>query len=62
MFQPGSVSGTASTLSSMPWSSSIRNRPIGFTSIMQPGNVGSDTSTITSSGSPSSDSVSGTKP
>ncbi len=62
MFHPGSVSGTASTLSSIPWSSSIRNRPIGFTSIRQPGKVGSETSTITSSGSPSSDSVSGTKP
>ena len=35
---------------------------MGLTSIMQPGNVGSDTSTITSSGSPSSESVSGMKP
>ena len=46
----------------MPLSSSIRNSAIGFTSIMQPGNVGSDTQTITSSGSPSCDSVSGMKP
>jgi hypothetical protein len=62
VFQPGSVSGTARTLSSTPWSSSIRNSAIGLTSIMQPGKVGSETHTITSSGSPSSDSVSGTKP
>ena len=53
VFQPGSVSGTQSTLSSMPLSSSIRNSAIGFTSITQPGNVGSETQTITSSGSPS---------
>ena len=61
-FQPGSVSGTQSTLSSMPLSSSIRNSAIGFTSIMQPGKVGSETQTITSSGSPSWPRVSGMKP
>ena len=61
-FQPGSESGTHSTLSSMPLSSSMRNRAIGFTSIMQPGKVGSETQTITSSGSPSWPSVSGMKP
>jgi hypothetical protein len=40
----------------------MRNSAIGLTSITQPGNVGSETQTITSSGSPSSDSVSGMKP
>ena len=62
MFQPGSDSGTHSTLSSMPWSSSIRNSAIGFTSIMQPGNVASETQHMTSSGSPSWPRVSGMKP
>ena len=58
----GSESGTHSTLSSMPLSSSIRKSAIGFTSIMQPGKVGSDTQHMTSSGSPSWPSVSGMKP
>ena len=62
VFQPGSWSGTARILSSIPWSSSIRNSAIGFTSIVQPGKVASDTQTITSSGSPSRLSVSGMKP
>ena len=60
--QAGSERGTQSTLSSIPLSSSIRNRASGFTSIMQPGKVGSDTQHMTSSGSPSCPRVSGTNP
>ncbi len=60
--QPGSERGTQSTLSSIPLSSFMRNRAIGFTSIMHPGKVGSDTQQQTSSGSPSWPSVSGMKP
>jgi hypothetical protein len=40
----------------------MRSSAIGLTSIVHPGNVGSETHTMTSSGSPSSDSVSGMKP
>ena len=40
----------------------LEDGPLGFTSIMQPGKVGSETRTITSSGSPSSERVSGMKP
>ncbi len=53
MFQLGSCSGTHSTLSSSPLSSRILNSAIGLTGITQPGKVGSETTTIASSGSPS---------
>ena len=46
----------------MPFSSVIRNSAIGLTAIRQPGNVGSLTQTMTSSGSPSRPSVSGMNP
>ena len=63
MFQPGSVSGTQRTLSSIPLSSSIRNSAIGLTSIMQPGKVGSETQHHHVERVPVlSDSVSGMKP
>ena len=53
----GSVVGTHSTLSSPPASSVIRNIPIARHLIKQPGNVGSCSRTIASSGSPSRPSV-----
>ena len=52
-FQPGSWVGTQTILSSSPFSSRILNSAIGLTGITQPGNVGSETQTIASSGSPS---------
>ena len=61
-FQFGSSSGTQQTLSSMPLSSRMRNSAMTLTGITQPGNVGSLTQTIASSGSPSSPSVSGMNP
>ena len=60
--QCGSSNGTQMILSSWPRSSVIRSTAIARTSITQPGNVGSPTSTIASSASPSSPSVSGMKP
>ena len=60
VFQPGSFHGTHTTWSSGPFSSAILNSPIALVSTTQPGNVGSDTHTSTSSGSPSGAIVSGT--
>jgi hypothetical protein len=54
--------GHAQDLSSPPFSSRIRNMPIGRPRIGQPGNVGSSISTSASSGSPSSPRVSGMNP
>ena len=58
----GPRSGTQMILSSCPRSSVMRSTAIARTSITQPGNVGSPTSTIASSASPSSARVSGMKP
>ena len=58
----GSPSGTQRSFSSGPFSSSMWKTPIARTRIRQPGNVGSETSTSASSGSPSSASVPSTKP
>ena len=60
--QRGSWAGTQRILASGPASSVIQNTPTGRTLMWQPGNVGSSSSTRTSSGSPSSASVCGTKP
>ena len=49
----GSRSGTHRIFSSSPFSSVMRNNPIGRTLMRQPGNVGSPTNTRASSGSPS---------
>ena len=58
----GSVATTHKTLSSMPFSSVIRNMPIARHVIRHPGNVGSSSRTSASSGSPSSASVPSIKP
>ena len=49
----GSRTGTHSTLSSSPASSRISKTPIGSTGMTHPGNVGSATRIIASTGSPS---------
>ena len=54
----GSRNGTHKTFSSSPFSSVMRNSPIGRTRMWQPGNVDSPTNTSASSGSPSLPSVS----
>ena len=58
----GSCSKTVSNLASSPASSRMKNTPRIRARTTQPGNVGSATSTNASSGSPSFDRVSGTKP
>ena len=60
--QFGSVSGTQRILLSSAFSSRMRNSATGLTSMQQPGNVGSETTTIASSGSPSAASVSRKNP
>ncbi len=62
MFQLGSSSGTQTSLSSWPLSSRMRKSAMTLTGITQPGNVGSETQTMTSSGSPSSAMVFGIIP
>ena len=52
----------AEDLLSSAFSSRIRNSATGLTSMRQPGNVGSETTIITSSGSPSAASVSWKNP
>ena len=61
-FHRGSLGSTQITLASRPASSSIHITPTGRALIQQPGKVGSSVSTSTSSGSPSSESVSGMNP
>ena len=58
----GPQCGTQRILSSWPLSSDMRKTATAVTAIRQPEKVGSDTQTIASSGSPSSPSVSVTKP
>ena len=60
--QFGSECGMQRILLSSAFSSRIRNRATGLTSIRQPGKVGSLTTIIASSGSPSAASVSRKKP
>ena len=60
--QFGSVYGTQRILLSSAFWSRMRNSATGLTSIRQPGNVGSDTAIIASSGSPSEASVFRKKP
>ena len=60
--QFGSDSGTQRILLSSAFSSRIRNSATGLTSIRQPGNVGSETTIMASSGSPSAASVLRKKP
>src|SRR6202011_1106821 len=58
----GSWAGTATILASGPFSSFIQNTPRGLNLMWHPGNVGSSTSTSTSSGSPLPARVSGMNP
>ena len=56
------MNGTQRILLSSAFSSRMRNSATGLTSITQPGNVGSETTTMASSGSPSAATVSRKKP